>query len=158
MNKIKKEYKIIAVIIAILILIDQIIKLIVIGNDNVTLIKDILSFNVTKNINGTYGVNTNSTVMYVITNLIVVCIALKFILSQNQFIDKKTKIFLSLIIAGGISNTIDRIFRGFVVEFVQISRLPIFNIADVYIIIGWICIIAIFTKFTANELKNRKKE
>lgn len=158
MNKLKKEYKIIILIIVILILIDQILKIIVANSGDVTLINGILSLNISKNINGTYGQNSNSTILYVITNLIVVVVVSKFIFSQNQFVDKKTKIFLSLIISGGISNIIDRLIRGFVIEFIKIGNLPAFNFADLCIAVGWISMIAIFTKFTANELKSRKKE
>ena len=85
---------------------------------------------------------------------------LKFITSQNEFIDTRLRIFLSLIIAGGISNTIDRVFRGFVVEFIDFNLLPVINIADIFIVIGWISFIAIFTVFSANEIranKNMKK-
>ena len=98
--------------------------------------------------------------MYLLTNLIIIAVAFKFITGQNQFVDRKTKIFLSLVIAGGISNSIDKIFRGYVVEFLDFTdfiKLPIFNLADLYILIGWISMVAIFAVFTANEMKSRKK-
>lgn len=158
MNKIKKEYKILLVIF-VLILLDQILKFVALKNNGLVLIDGVLKFNIYNNTNGTYGVNTNSTIMYVLTNLIVAVIAFQFITSENQFVDKKMKMFLSLIIAGGISNSIDRIFRGFVVEFIDFTDLikfPIFNIADIYILIGWIAMAAIFAKFTIQELNNRK--
>ena len=158
MDKVKKEYKAICMLIIILILIDQILKLVIIKTGNISIIDGILNFNITENTKGTYGVNNNSTIMYVLTNFVIIVIAYKFITSQNQFVDKKTKIFLSLIIAGGISNCIDRIFRGYVVEFIQIMKLPIFNIADLCILIGWVSMAAIFAIFTSKELKERKKE
>ncbi|MBM3894146.1 hypothetical protein FJ366_00915 [Candidatus Dependentiae bacterium] len=50
----------------------------------------------------------------------------------------------SLIIVGGFSNLVDRLFHGAVIDFIQLFignyRLSVFNLADVYIIVG-ICIL-----------------
>ena len=147
MNKIKKEYKLIIPII-ILVLIDQLLKFVILKVGNP----------IYQNTSGTYGVDSNSTFTYIVTNLIVVLIAFKFATSQNQFVDKKIKVFLILIISGGVSNTIDRIFRGFVVEFIKIGKLPVFNLADIFILIGWVSMAGIFAVFTTNEIKERKIE
>ena len=158
MRKEKRAYTKIIIAIIVLILIDQIIKVAVINIGDKTIIPEILNFSISRNVGGTYGVSSNSAVTYVFTNLIVVAIAFKFITSQNQFIDKKIKVFLTLVIAGGLSNCIDRIFRGYVVEFIQIMKLPIFNFADICILIGWVSMVAIFASFSAKELKNRKRK
>ena len=79
-------------------------------------------------------------------------------LSQNQFVDKVLKVFLSFIVAGGISNLIDRIARGYVLEWINISRiewLPMFNIADIFVLTGWILVVGKFTYFTAKELRQK---
>ena len=76
--------------------------------------------------------------------------------SDNQFITKKIKILLSFAFAGGVSNIIDRLCRGSVVEFIQIGNFPAFNIADVCILIGWISFVAIFASFSAKELSKKK--
>ena len=58
------------------------------------------------------------------------------------------KISLSLILAGASGNLIDRIFRGYVVDFLDfyIKKLhwPSFNVADASITIGAILVIFIF--------------
>lgn len=159
MNKLKKDYNIFFIIIIFLIVIDQVLKFIAIKNNNLILIDGVLKFNILENTKGTYGVNNNSSIMYVLTNFIVIVIAFKFFMSQNQFVDKKSKIFLTLIIAGGISNCTDRIFRGYVIEFLDFTDLinfPVFNLADFYILIGWICMVAVFSAFSVKELRNRK--
>ncbi len=43
---------------------------------------------------------------------------------------------LMISIGGGFSNLIDRLILGFVRDFISISYLPIFNLADVAIVIG----------------------
>jgi signal peptidase II len=44
---------------------------------------------------------------------------------------------LLLVTAGAIGNYLDRIFRGYVVDFVHLKHWPVFNIADVYITVGY---------------------
>jgi len=43
-----------------------------------------------------------------------------------------------LLIAGVASNLLDRAFRGGATDYISIGRLPTFNIADIFIIIGLI--------------------
>lgn len=45
-------------------------------------------------------------------------------------------LFVLLILLGGISNFADRLIRGYVIDFIRISFLPIFNFADIMILIG----------------------
>lgn len=49
-----------------------------------------------------------------------------------------TKIAISFIIGGGLGNLIDRIKKGYVIDFFyfNLKRCPIFNFADVFIIVG----------------------
>ena len=104
------------------------------------------------------GTDSNSEMMYIVTNLIIIVLITRFMLSQNQFVDKILKVFLSFIVAGGISNLIDRIARGYVLEWINISRiewLPMFNIADIFVLAGWILVVGKFTYFTAKELRQK---
>ena len=48
----------------------------------------------------------------------------------------KNKPAKSLIIAGGVSNILDRLFRGGVVDFINIGFFPSFNLADFFICLG----------------------
>lgn len=157
-NKVGKIAIVIGAIILVIILLDQVSKIVFLKQESkIEVIPNVLNLELQENKNGTYGVGANSTFSYVITNLVVIVILTKFMTSQNQFVDRKTKILLSLIIAGGISNVLDRIIRGYVVEFIHFNHLPIFNVADLFILIGWISMVAILAKFTVNEIRNRKK-
>lgn len=147
----KFDIAIILIVIAIIV-IDQISKIIIqkVGNINIE--------------QNTYSISEedpNSGMMYIVTNLIIIVIITRFILSQNQFIDKVLKVFLSFIIAGGISNLIDRIVRGYVLEWINISKidwLPMFNIADILVLVGWILVVGKFTYFTAKELRRKTEK
>ena len=48
---------------------------------------------------------------------------------------------LSLILAGGISNLIDRLHYGCVTDFIDVHFWPVFNVADIYISIGGIIVL-----------------
>jgi signal peptidase II len=43
---------------------------------------------------------------------------------------------LALIAAGALGNGLDRLFRGYVVDFLHLHHWPVFNAADVYITAG----------------------
>jgi signal peptidase II len=42
----------------------------------------------------------------------------------------------ALIVAGAVGNTFDRLRRGYVVDFVHLSHWPVFNVADVLVVVG----------------------
>jgi signal peptidase II len=59
----------------------------------------------------------------------------------------------ALIVAGAVGNAIDRFLRGFVVDFIEIHRWPIFNVADVAIVAGGILLaIVLFRGSRAERL------
>lgn len=46
-------------------------------------------------------------------------------------------VWSTLIVAGGVSNLIDRVRLGYVVDFIDLKFWPVFNLADVFITIGF---------------------
>lgn len=158
-NKVEKK---LFILIFVLILIDQILKIVVLNVGEINIISGVLNLKVTQNAPTSYGDdNSNSTLMYIVTNLIVISVVVKFMMTQNEFISTKFKIFLSLIVAGGASNVIDRILRGYVIEFIdfkQLINIPVFNLADIYVLIGWVSVAAIFAVFTVEEIRKNKIE
>lgn len=153
--ELKKLNLIIVIIVCIIIFIDQLTKVIVIHYGELTVIADTLILKANEWNNGIYD-ETAKTIT-ILTNLVIIFIILGIVKSNNQFITKKTKILLSFALAGGISNIIDRICRGGVVEFINFSNFPPINIADVCIAIGWISFVASFAVFSSKELQNKKE-
>ncbi len=163
MQKLKSNKLLInAIIMAIILLVvDQITKVIIIKNNiNITLIPNILTIYTVKNTGGAFGVGEGNTVMFIITNLVVLGLIIRFIYLQKDFMDKATLYTLFVILAGGFGNLIDRIFKGYVIDFINIFpsiNFPKFNLADVYITIGWIVLAFIFALYSYKEIKNSKK-
>lgn len=157
--KIDKKNLILIVLVIVIILIDQILKMYIVNAKEIEIIPNVFRLSLAENKDAAYGVGNDSTLMYILTNFVVLSILFKFIKSQNQFIGYGIKIFASLIFAGGISNVIDRICRGYVVQYMDFTQsigLPIINIADICIIIGWVSFAAVFAAFTAKELQSKK--
>ena len=84
----------------------------------------------------------NSTLFYIIAGVILLLFIFLLIKSwsNNNFL-LNTGLFL--IITGGLSNLFDRIFFGYVIDWIRLFFLPfsIFNIADLMIFGGLLCLI-----------------
>lgn len=50
--------------------------------------------------------------------------------------DRRSDVGFTLVVAGAVGNLLDRIFRGYVVDFVHLAHWPVFNVADVLIAVG----------------------
>ena len=144
-----------------LVVIDQIAKFAIlknIYNSSITIIQGILSFTYVENTGGAFGIGNNSTIMFILVNVIVITIITKFIISKKDDLPIKILIGLGLILAGGIGNLIDRISRGFVIDYIDFNPLikyPAFNIADICVVIG--CII-IAINLIVDIIKERKEK
>ena len=131
------------------ILLDQVIKIIMkskLFNSSILVIPYILKLTYVQNTGAAFGIGSNSTSMFVAVNIVIIGLITYFIFSKKDEINRPILIALHLIVAGGISNLIDRITRGFVIDYIDISPLikyPVFNLADMFIVVGCI-IIAIF--------------
>lgn len=53
---------------------------------------------------------------------------------------------LGCITGGAVGNVIDRIFRGFVVDFIKVGWWPTFNLSDVFLSIGIFLLIVFYGK------------
>src|SRR6188768_2763449 len=47
---------------------------------------------------------------------------------------------LVLLTAGALGNYLDRVFRGYVVDFVHLKYWPVFNVADIYVTLGLVAL------------------
>ena len=133
--------KILIILSVVLIIIDQLSKVLVsiylkspIGND-------FLKLEATTNTGIAFGLNDSSNIANIVVIFVVLGLIISFIKRQNDKIDNKTMVALSLMVSGGISNLIDRFIRGGVLDFIKIYKFPIFNIADISVVIGWILLI-----------------
>lgn len=45
----------------------------------------------------------------------------------------------TLILAGALGNALDRLARGYVIDFIHLSHWPVFNVADILVVAGVLC-------------------
>lgn len=160
-NKFMKENKIIILILIIsiiLIIIDQTSKVIVKSKYKEPVGNDIISIELSQNEGIAFGLNSGNTKNIVLT-IIILLIIINFVMHQKDRITTSNAVAISLIFAGGMSNLIDRILHGGVVDFIKVNKFAIFNIADCYIVYGWIMLIILLIKFNKNivEVKDCEK-
>lgn len=161
-NKIKEKKKLIILLITIafLIFVDQLIKVWVIKNiynSGLTIINGFFNLTYVENTGGAFGIGNNNIFTFIIVNIIIITLIGKFILLKKDEVSITILVSLVLIVTGGIANLIDRLFRGFVVDYIDFSPLikyPVFNFADVYVVVG--CLI-IGINIIVGMIKERNK-
>jgi signal peptidase II len=65
---------------------------------------------------------------------------------------------LMLLATGTIGNLIDRVFRGYVIDFFDLGWFPVFNLSDAMITLGTIGIIYAFLIDLKKEMKYEKNQ
>ncbi|MBS3135242.1 signal peptidase II [Candidatus Woesearchaeota archaeon] len=93
------------------------------------------------NTGAAFGILKGYNILLLIINLIALIICIFFYIK-----DKKLKLPLTFLIAGILGNLIDRIFFGYVRDFINLKFWPVFNLADSYNVIGVIILIVIIWK------------
>lgn len=161
-QKSNKTIKISLIVLAIFLIIDQASKIFAFNtNIDIVIIENIFNLKLVLNSGIAFGVGQGSNLFtFIISNIIILGIIIRFIYIQKDRMDQITMYSLFTILAGGIGNMLDRIFRGEVIDFFNILpkyNLPVFNFSDIYIVVGWIVLAFVFAKYTYQEIKYRKK-
>ena len=102
---------------------------------NKVIIKGLLNFTYVENRGAIFGVMQGSNYIMAILSAII-CVSLIIYVARIIENGKTPNIGFYMIIAGGFGNIIDRIFRGYVVDFIDTPFIATFNVADMLIVIG----------------------
>jgi len=134
------------VIVILITALDQIIKILIINNFPLGLPHPIIEniFNITyvKNTGIAFGMFKGNNLVMIILNIIIITI-ITVLLYSMDFDNIFFKLSAGFIIGGALGNLIDRINRGFIVDYLDLSFWPTFNLADSMVVIGGI-MLAIF--------------
>lgn len=82
----------------------------------------------------------------ILMNILLLILLLYFAKKELNLNSKLAQYLLALVFAGGISNLIDRLYNGYVIDFISIWIWPTFNFADIYITIGILLLIIFYGK------------
>lgn len=156
----KEKFKIIIITI-ISVAIDQIVKYLVLSNLTLYKRNPIIDnfFNITyvQNNGAAWGILSNNIILLIIITIL----ALVFIAScifKDKNISKLDITLYGMLLGGILGNLIDRVFRGYVIDFLDFTifnyNFPVFNIADMLIVIS--VVIMIITYIRSDKYENTK--
>lgn len=142
--------KLIFIISIILIFIDQLLKYIVSNSinlyDSIKIIPNFFDITYVKNSGAAFSILEGGRLFFIILAIISLIILIRFIFLDTK-ISRYDCISYSLVLSGITGNLIDRIVYGSVIDYIHFHLpfydMPIFNFADMCIVVGIIMIIYI---------------
>ena len=140
-----KSYRFYFILISILIILsDQLTKYIINLNHTSLINNDLIFFSIdyVKNYGAAFNILSGSRIFLSTVSTIITLYLIYFILFKKN-ISNLNLLSYSLILAGTVGNGIDRIIKGYVIDFINLNFIdfPVFNIADISINVGLILII-----------------
>ena len=143
------------IVLIITLLVDFITK-IALTNKSIVLIKSFLSLIYTKNYGAAWSIFLNQRLLLILISIVLLIIIFSYSLKFK--INKKNLIAFGLLLGGLLGNLIDRIIYGYVRDFISLQfgnyYYPIFNVADMAIVVGVIIIAIAIIKKEDNNGKN----
>ena len=148
---------------SLIVLLDQVVKYFVAQHlsqtDSAVIIPHILNFIYVRNTGAAFSMFSGKTVVLgVVSILFCIGVAAFWIVKKPQH--TLFKLSLMLLFAGAFGNAIDRIFRGFVVDFIETAfvKFPVFNIADIAITVGTVLLVIYLLFFDKAGSKNGEND
>ena len=151
MNKRVKMLLIDIVIAAVLLALDQYTKYLAINHlknrPALVLIDGVLELQYLENRGSAFGMLQNQKFIILFVGIVFLAVIIFFLFRMP--LKKKyniVHILLSVVIAGGIGNMVDRFRFDYVVDFISfvLINYPIFNVADCYIVVAMIILFLLF--------------
>lgn len=145
---------------AVIIGLDQWFKFWIVGNFNLgdgqQVIPNVLSLTYIHNTGGAFSLLEGQRVFFIIITVVAVAAGIYY-LAKHLHESKWLTIGISLFLAGAVGNFIDRLRLGYVVDMFQLDfiNFPIFNIADMALVIG-VAMIFIYILLDEREKKHGK--
>ena len=146
----KKQKKILIILIISLIILDQIVKLVILGFNIKIGNQDLWNIGVIS------AERTDNNISYILIAIIAIIVLVRYIKSNNSYIKMDSRIMLSFAISGAASNLIDRIWKGCTINYINFPNFSSINLGYIYLIITWIGMAIILTKYTSVRIAERK--
>lgn len=138
----KEKFKIILIAV-ISVILDQIVKYLIISKCTLYKKNPVIDgfFNITyvQNRGAAWGILNNNIILLIVITVLALGLICSFIFKESN-IKKLDIVLYGMLLGGIIGNFIDRIFRGYVIDFLDFIifgyDFPVFNIADMLIVIS----------------------
>ncbi len=144
--------------VALLVVLDQITKIWALhslkNQPAIVWIKGVFELQYLENRGAAFGVLQNQLWIFILSVVVMLAVVVYFYYYMpNTKRFQALRIICVFISAGAIGNVIDRIGRGFVVDFFYFSLIdfPIFNVADIYVTVSMICLLLLIFFYYKEE-------
>ena len=98
--------------------------------------KELFKQNSIKNSGTLFGLFQNTNVIFVIFTVVVMVVIL-----HSYKKEKSLQLGFNFILAGGFGNLVNRLQYGYVIDFIDFGLWPVFNFADLFVVIGIVLIV-----------------
>ena len=100
----------------------------------------LVDFRLVHNTGGAWGIFAGNTAALGVFSIVVCVLLLCYYFWQRNEVNIAQTVGVSLIVAGGIGNVIDRFAQGYVTDFIEFSffDFPVFNVADIGVTCGFV--------------------
>lgn len=131
--------------------------------DSVDFLNGFINFVYVQNKGAGWGILSGRPILLIVLSVIILAVLIWFYISKMKQVNKLNSLLsisVGLIVGGCIGNLYDRIFFGYVRDFInfQFMSFPVFNIADISLSFGVCCIVLYFILDYLSYKKSLKKD
>lgn len=128
-----------------IILADQITKYLaltkLVNKKPIVLIENLLELHFVKNYGAAFGIMQNQRVFFIVITTIVLLVMSIYMIQKRNKLTNIVKVAIGFLLGGALGNLIDRVKLGYVIDFIKVDLgklydFPVFNVADIFIVIG----------------------
>lgn len=139
--------------------VDRILKMFCMSNlnfgESISIIKNFFSITLISNTGAAFNILADKTYILLIITVVFMLFIYYFFI-KNENLDNKMNILYGVLFGGIIGNLIDRIFYGYVIDYFDFIifnyQAPIFNFADICIVLSVFIILIKTIKGEKNEI------
>lgn len=144
------------------IILDQIIKIIVINNialfSRTAIIKNFFYLTSVRNDGAAWSILSGNTYILILIACLVIYLLYNFFIKNNN-LNKLDKVIYGMLYGGIIGNLIDRVFRGYVIDYLDFIifkyDFPVFNLADSLIVVAMFLLVITILRGEKNANSNK---
>lgn len=104
--------------------------------DSVPVIGDFFHITYVQNTGAAFSMLQGHPLLLIILPGIIICIALVYMLANSKTMKPIFLFSLALICGGGLGNLTDRTAYGYVIDMFDFGFFPVFNVADISVVVG----------------------
>ena len=143
-------------------MIDQILKILIINSfsvhEGLTIIPNFFSFMYVRNTGAAWSIFEGKSLFLVLASIMALFVIYFFFIKGKE-LSRIEGILYGILIGGILGNLWDRIFRGYVIDYLSFIifgyPFPIFNFADICIVLSVIVILILTFRGDKNDIKDR---